>query len=81
MFKRGYQMQGIRTIYDSLWQKSIQTIIRFKNPINDNHLLIDCLNKYRNCDFGISEIGKIEFVCNDWYMTNSKVSVIKSFDL
>jgi 2'-5' RNA ligase len=62
-------------------ETSHSTIVRFKNPIANNNLFIDCLNKYRNYDFGVSEIDKIEFVYNDWYMTNSIVSKIKTFNL
>lgn len=57
------------------------TVIRFKNPITNNNLFLDCLNKYRNYDFGISKIDSIEFVYNDWYMTNSIVSQIERFIL
>lgn len=57
------------------------TIIRFKSPIINNNSLIDFLSKYRNYNFGISEVNKIEFVYNDWYMTNSIVSKIKTFYL
>jgi 2'-5' RNA ligase len=62
-------------------ETSHSTIIRFKRPIVNKNLFIDCLNKYRSYDFGISEIDKIELVYNDWYMTNSIVSKIKTFDL
>lgn len=57
------------------------TVIRFKDPISNNNLFIDCLNKYKHYDFGIAEIDNIEFVYNDWYMTNSVVSKIQTFVL
>lgn len=57
------------------------TIIRFKNPIINNNLFIECLKKYRDYDFGVSEINNIEFVYNDWYMDNSIVSKIKTISL
>ncbi len=57
------------------------TIIRFKKPIADNNLFIGCLEKYRDYDFGISKIDKVDFVYNDWYMTDSIVSKIKTFYL
>lgn len=57
------------------------TIIRLKNPIINNNLFIDCLNKYRDHNFGVSEIDNIEFVYNDWYMDSSIVSKIETITL
>lgn len=57
------------------------TVIRFKNPITNKNLFVDCLNKYRNYNFGVSEIDSIEFNYIDAYMTNALTSKIKNFDL
>lgn len=57
------------------------TIIRFKNPIINNNLFIECLKKYRDYNFGVSEIDNIEFVYNDWYMDSSIVSKINTIIL
>ncbi len=35
----------------------------------------------RNRDFGISEINRVDFVINDWYMSYDKVRVLDSFRL
>lgn len=57
------------------------TIIRFKKPVTDKDRLLDCLRRYREFDFGSSEYKEISLVYNDWYMTNSIVRNIMSFEL
>jgi 2'-5' RNA ligase len=81
--RENFQSSNLKHSIDKRYtlETAHSTIIRFKSPLADNNRFIDCLKKYRNYDFGISKIGKAEFVYNDWYMTNSIVSKIKSFCL
>ncbi|WP_158310157.1 hypothetical protein [Desulfosporosinus acidiphilus] len=50
-------------------------------PVADHHRFIECLNNYRDYDFGLTHITDIELVYNDWYMSNQLVSRIKTFSL
>ncbi|MEH7484694.1 hypothetical protein V7157_27220, partial [Neobacillus drentensis] len=56
------------------------TIIRFKNPLQNNKTFIDYLHRYREYNFGCVNFDCIDFVFNDWYMTNSLVKTLKTFE-
>jgi 2'-5' RNA ligase len=57
------------------------TVIRFKNPLHNHKGFIDFLNRYRDYDFGCVEMSSIDFVYNDWYMTNSIVKTLNTYKL
>ncbi|PGY12678.1 2'-5' RNA ligase family protein [Bacillus sp. AFS031507] len=56
------------------------TVIRFKNPLQNNKTFIDYLHRYREYNFGCVNFDRIDFVYNDWYMTNSLVKTLKTFE-
>ncbi len=56
------------------------TVIRFKNPLLNNKTFIDYLNRYRDYNFGCVNFDRIDLVYNDWYMTNSVVKSLKTFE-
>jgi 2'-5' RNA ligase len=57
------------------------TVIRFKRPLHNNRNFIDFLNQYRDYNFGSVEMNSIDFVYNNWFMTNSIVKTINSYKL
>lgn len=57
------------------------TVIRFKAPFADQARFVEYLKKYRDSEFGAAEIPQIEFVHNNWYMSNSMVSRVGLFTL
>jgi 2'-5' RNA ligase len=64
-----------------LLETAHSTIIRFKNQVKNPDPLLECLYKYRTQDFGITQISHLDFVFNDWYMSNKVVSNMKTFIL
>ncbi|MGF1742291.1 hypothetical protein L4C34_14620 [Vibrio profundum] len=44
------------------------TIVRFKESLRDSNKLLECLNAYREFDFGVHTVDKVELVFNDWYL-------------
>jgi 2'-5' RNA ligase len=58
------------------------TCIRFQQPaLKNSDKFIRLLNEYRDLNFGTSEIKDLELVLNDWYMSNEKTEVLKSYSL
>jgi hypothetical protein len=57
------------------------TVIRFNRAPRDRDRFIQYLRKYRDYEIGPAEISRIEFVHNDWYMSEARVSPIGMVDL
>lgn len=52
------------------------TVIRFGQAPRNMEQFIRYLQTYRDYEFGVTEIPCIDFVCNDWYMSEAAVSKI-----
>ncbi|MCF8714118.1 mutarotase [Joostella atrarenae] len=57
------------------------TIARFLNSIQNTEKLISFLDKYRNYDFGSSNVDAMDLVHNDWYMKNEVVESLHHFKI
>jgi 2'-5' RNA ligase len=57
------------------------TIMRFRSQPRNLQGLISKLVSARDRDFGVTEIDKIYFVVNDWYMLHDRVSVLTTYPL
>jgi 2'-5' RNA ligase len=59
------------------------TIMRFRSQPENVGRLFSMLQaeRERNRDFGISEINRVDFVINDWYMSRDKVKVVERYGL
>lgn len=58
------------------------TCFRFKeNKLRDEKVFAQFLADYRNTNFGVSTINRLELVINDWYMREEKIVPIHSFAL
>ncbi len=56
------------------------TFVRFLNQANLKEL-VEEIDQWQNCDFGVCPINELELVTNDWYMTTEKVELMKTFKL
>lgn len=57
------------------------TVFRFQQqPENIQHFL-QCLREYQAHDFGVMNVGAVQLVENDWYMSEDKVRVLKQYNL
>lgn len=56
------------------------TLLRFKNDKNLKELSEE-IEKLRDCELGVSSIDRIEFVLNDWYLSEEKVRVLDEYPL
>ncbi|WAH36240.1 hypothetical protein [Alicyclobacillus dauci] len=58
------------------------TCLRFQNPVlNRPTEFLRFLKRNKDLDFGTSEITDLEFVANDWYMSDENVEVLFRFPL
>ncbi|MBF4469775.1 mutarotase [Flavobacterium sp. HJJ] len=57
------------------------TALRFRQKLNDTSQFINCIEKYRNHDFGTSKISTLELVYNDWYQREKIVQKLAEFKI
>nr|WP_286670563.1 2'-5' RNA ligase family protein [Fodinibius salsisoli] len=57
------------------------TILRFKQPLQEEQVFIDRLTKLKDIDFGSCRVDQLSLVANDWYQRQQKVQLIEKFDL
>ena len=62
-------------------QTAHSTVVRFREKFNNIADYVKVIEKYRDYNFGETEINNFEFVFNDWYMRNSKTKVLHTFNL
>ena len=62
-------------------QTAHSTVVRFREKFNNIADYVKIIEKYRDYNFGETEINNFEFVFNDWYMRNSKTKVLHTFNL
>lgn len=78
-FKNSELQQSIDKRYAI--QTAHATIIRFRKKLVDEKALIELVSRYRNHDFGIFKVNRIELVYNDWYQREKFVKTLHKFDL
>ncbi|MEH6453700.1 MAG: hypothetical protein V7782_11745 [Psychromonas sp.] len=54
------------------------TIVRLQSPLRNTDKFIEVLCKYRDRDFGTVEVGKLDFVFNNWYQDLSVTKLLSS---
>jgi 2'-5' RNA ligase len=57
------------------------TVVRFQNPLISGHALVQFLENFRNHSFGRTQVGEVQLVQNDWYMSRSIVEILKRYQL
>lgn len=57
------------------------TLLRFQTPPARLDALIEGIAARRDIDYGACHVDAIEFVLNDWYMSNDRVRVLARFPL
>lgn len=57
------------------------TLIRFRSQLRDSGRLLALLGAAREQDFGTSQVSQVDFVENDWYMSEDKVRVLRRYAL
>ncbi|WP_281751468.1 2'-5' RNA ligase family protein [Neptunitalea chrysea] len=78
-FKNSNLQQSIDKRYTI--QTAHSTVARFKTALKDPVQLAKLLESYRDFDFGVFTVNKIEFVCNDWYLKHQKLTKLAEFKL
>jgi 2'-5' RNA ligase len=57
------------------------TLMRFASDLQDPVLFGEALRRFRDRDFGSSEIGSLELVLNDWYMSSETLVTLGAYRL
>lgn len=73
-FKNSSLQQSIDKRYAI--QTAHSTIVRLRKPLQNKDKWLECVEAYREFDFGVFRVDEIELVCNDWYHRKEKVQVL-----
>jgi 2'-5' RNA ligase len=57
------------------------TAVRFYRPLQNLPRLTAALQALRRCNFGVTQVGEIQLVENDWYMSHDRVRVLQTYPL
>ncbi|MDW6005153.1 2'-5' RNA ligase family protein [Vibrio mangrovi] len=57
------------------------TVVRFKAPLRDPDMLFRFLKDYREFDFGIHTVNRVELVFNDWYLKDAHTKQLAEVSL
>lgn len=57
------------------------TVLRFREKLNHISQFLNCIEKYRDYDFGASKIYKLDLVYNDWYQREEIVQKLAKFKI
>ena len=61
-------------------QTAHSTVLRFREKLNDEARFLKIVEKYRDFDFGLFEVSKLELLYNDWYHKKNNVKVLHIFE-
>ncbi|MCX7708540.1 MAG: mutarotase [Clostridia bacterium] len=78
-----FRTSGLEASIDQRYtlQTAHSTVIRFGNPFLNPGGFADFLKQYREFDFGVTEIGEVEFYFNDWYMSEAVSTKLACYSL
>ncbi|MGJ5643281.1 2'-5' RNA ligase family protein [Formosa sp. S-31] len=78
-FKNSSLQQSLDSRYTI--QTAHATVVRFKSELQQKAEFINCLNQYREFDFGTFNVNEVELVYNDWYQKAEHVKLLHTFSL
>ena len=62
-------------------QTAHATVIRFKEPVKKQEVILEELERFRDFDFGQFKVKELELVFNDWYQRKEKVKQLFTYRL
>jgi 2'-5' RNA ligase len=57
------------------------TVVRFRAPLRASARFAGILERYRDHSFGRTQVGELNLVRNDWYMSRASVEVLERYQL
>lgn len=57
------------------------TCVRFREPLYRSAEFLRFLHHFRDVDYGTSKVTELEFVVNDWYMSDEHTEIVHRFPL
>lgn len=79
--RQQFKSSGLQQSIDQRYtiQTAHSTIVRLRKPLQHKDQWLECVEAYREFDFGAFRVNELELVCNDWY--HRKVKELYRFDL
>lgn len=78
-FKSSSLQQSIDQRYTI--QTAHSTIVRLRKPLQNKDQWLECVEAYREFDFGAFRVNELELVYNDWYHRKEKVKTLYHLEL
>lgn len=81
--RQQFKSSGLQQSIDQRYtiQTAHSTIVRLRKPLQHKDQWLECVEAYREFDFGAFRVNELELVCNDWYHRKEKVKKLYRFDL
>ncbi|WP_046246062.1 2'-5' RNA ligase family protein [Hymenobacter terrenus] len=81
--RKFFRQSGLQHSIDQRYtiQTAHSTVIRFKNPIQDPHILVEIIRKYQQFFIGSFEVNTVELVYNDWYQRARNTVLLEEYSL
>lgn len=82
--REAFRADGLKSTLDARYKTHTAhlTCLRFQYPVLRNpEAFLRFLERNRETDFGTSTMDGLEFVWNDWYMSQGRVQVLETFRL
>lgn len=78
-FKNSHLQQSIDQRYAI--QTAHSTVVRLRKPLLNKAAWLECVEAYRDFDFGTFTVDTVDLVFNDWYQREEKVKELHCFKL
>lgn len=81
--REGVKSSGLPHTIDGRYrlEAAHSTVVRFSKPLRDPQAFASFLAENRRREFGISTVGALEFVFNDWYVRRENTKGLADFEL
>ena len=78
-----FRTSGLDNDIDSRYRidAAHMTVVRFRKPLKNRNTFLEIIERFRNTDFGGFSVENIDFVFNNWYVTEKSVRLLKRFPL
>ncbi|WP_101443876.1 2'-5' RNA ligase family protein [Pontibacter ramchanderi] len=81
--RQSFRASGLAQSIDTRYtlQTAHCTVVRFREPLINTKAFVEVLDRYREHDFGTSQVEDLELVHNDWYQRHGRVEKIHEFPI
>ena len=81
--RHDFQAIGLDGEFDQRYRRQAahMTVVRFRKPLQNRAAFCNFLQEMRDAPFGDMQVQAVQLVENDWYMSSSKVRLLREYQL